>query len=102
MTWAKLSNPIREEESDCEYFVSLPDATTQPFGAMAHLDTTAMELNSGASQAARYCVNVHDERASFCMAFPSRKRDAGSGVDAMQRFDGDIPVIMRWWTDAAL
>ena len=56
---------------------------------MVHVDTIAMEPNSDASQAARYCLNVHDERASFRMAFPSHKRDAGSVVDAMHRFDDD-------------
>ena len=82
-------------------FVSPPDATTQPFGAMVHLDTIAMEPNSEASQAARYCLNVHDERTSFRMAFPSHKRDAGSVVDAMHRFDDDCKVIRHRWTDAA-
>ena len=82
-------------------FAPLPDATAKPFGAMAHFDTVAMELKSEASQAARYCLNIHDERATFCMAYPSHKRDAGSVVDAMHRFDDDIQVIKRWWTDAA-
>ena len=50
--------------------VSLPDATAHPFGAMVHMDTTAMEPNSESFQAARYCLNVHDERTSFRMAFP--------------------------------
>ena len=49
-------------------FVSLPDATAQPFGAMVHMDTIAMEQNSEVSQPARYCLNVHDERTSFCIA----------------------------------
>ena len=60
-----------------------------------------MEQHFKASQAVRYCLNVLDERTSFRMAFPSHKRDAGSVVDAMHRFDDDIPVIRRRWTDAA-
>ena len=81
--------------------VSLPDSLARPFGAMAHLDTIAMEPNSEASQAARFSVNVHDEKTSFCMAFPSHNMDAESVMDAMHRFDDDVPVIRRWWTDAA-
>ena len=82
-------------------FVSSPDAIEHPFGAMAHVDTIAMEPNSEASRAARYSFNVHDETASFFMAFPSHVRDTGSVVDALRQFDGDTPVIGRWWTDAA-
>ena len=46
-------------------------------------------------------MNVHHEKTSFCMASPSHKRDAKSVVDAMHRFDDDVSVIRRWWTDAA-
>ena len=60
-----------------------------------------MEPNSEASQAARFSLNVHDEKTTFCMAFPSHERDAESVMDAMHRFDDDVPVIRCWWTDAA-
>ena len=73
-------------------FVSLPDATTFPFGAMVHVDTIAMEPNSEASQAARYSLNVHDEKTSFCMAFPFHKRDTESIVNAMHLVDGQMQL----------
>ena len=74
-------------------FVSLPDAIALPFGAMARLDTIAMEPNSEASQAARYSLNAHDKKTSFCMALPSHHRDTESVVNAMLQFDDDTPVI---------
>ena len=68
---------------------------------MVHMDTIAMEPNSEASQVARYSLNVLDEKTSFCMAFPFHKRDTESVVNAMHQFDGDTPVIICCWTDAA-
>ena len=71
-------------------FVSSPNAIEHPFGAMAHLDTIAMEPNSEASRAVPYSFNVHNEKTSFCMAFPSHTRETEAVVDAMHHFDVDI------------
>ena len=81
--------------------VTAPDALTRPFGAMIHLDYIAMERNSEASRAARYSLNVHDEKTSFRMAFPFHTRETEAVVDAMHQFDADIRVVRRWWTGAA-
>ena len=62
---------------------------------MAHLDHIAMEPNSEASRAARYSLNLHNEKTSFCMAFPSHTRETEAVVDAMHQFDADIPVVRR-------
>ena len=60
-----------------------------------------MEPKSEASTAALYSLNMHDERASFCMAYPGNCRGHESIVDDMHSYDDDIPVVRRWWTDAA-
>ena len=60
-----------------------------------------MKQKSEASKAARYSLNMHDERTSFCTAYPGNCREHGSIVDAAHSFDDDIPVVRRWWTDAA-
>ena len=77
------------------------DAIARPFGAMVHLDHTAMEPKSEAARAARYTLNIRDKRASFCVAYPSNTRDTDTIMDASYLFDDDSPVIRRWWTDAA-
>ena len=68
---------------------------------MARLDHIAMERNSEASRAARYSLNIHDEKTGYFSAFPSHARDAEAVLDAVHRFDDDEPAIRRWWTDAA-
>ena len=70
-------------------------------GAMVHQGHIAMEPTSEAASAARYSVNMHDERAGFCMAFTGSSREAGTIVDASHSFDDDEPVVKRCWTDAA-
>ena len=68
---------------------------------MVHLDHIAMEPKSEASKAARYSLNMHDERTSFCMANPDNCCGHESIVDSTHSYDDDIPVVRRWWTDAA-
>ena len=82
--------------------VSLPDSLVCFFGAIVHSDTIGMAPNSKASQAVRFSLNVHDEKTSFCMAFMSRKSDAESVMDAMHRFDDDVPVARRWGTSSRI
>ena len=50
--------------------VLAPDAETQPFGALVHMDTIEMERGSDAARAARYSLNVSDDLTDFTMAFP--------------------------------
>ena len=73
----------------------------RPFGAMLHMDHIQMETGSEASRAARYCLNVHDEKTYFFIAFPSHSRLAEGVLDAVHRFDDANPTIRRWWTDSA-
>ena len=77
------------------------DAIARPFGAMVHLDNLAMESKSEAAKAALYFLKLHDEQTSFCMAYPSNCRETDSILDASNSFDNDVPVVRRWWTDAA-
>ena len=65
----------------------------RPFGAMLHMDHIQMEVGSEASRAARYCLNVHDEKTDFFMAFPSHSRSAEAVLDAVHRFDDAVPTI---------
>ena len=69
------------------------DAVARPFGATFHMDYVAMEPGSKESRAARYYLNVDDEKTDFLMAFPFQTRDAESVVDAMQRFDDAQPEV---------
>ena len=73
----------------------------RPFGAMVHLDNIAMESRWEAAKAVRYSLNMHDEQAGFCMAYPSNNHETDSIMDASHSFDDDAPVVRRWWTDAA-
>lgn len=82
--------------------VTAPDAIARPFGVLVHLDHIAMEMNSQASRAARYSLNIHAEQTTFCMAHPSNARETETVLDAMHQFDDDVPAVRRWWTDAAL
>ena len=68
---------------------------------MVRMDHIAMESASEAARAARYSLNMHNDRTGFCMAFPGNSREAGTIVDASHYFDDDVPVVRRWWTDAA-
>ena len=63
---------------------------------MIHMDHIAMEPKSEASEAARYSLNIHDEKTGSCMAYPSHKREAEAVVDAVHRFDDDEPAVRRW------
>ena len=56
--------------------VTSQDAEARPLGAMIHMDHIQMETGSEAFLAARYCLNIHDEKTNFFMPFPSHKRDA--------------------------
>ena len=60
---------------------------------MARLDHIALESNSEASRAARYSLNNHDEKTSFCKAFPFHTRAMEAAMDAMHQFDADVLVI---------
>ena len=60
-----------------------------------------MESTSEAARAARYSLNMHDERTGFCMAFPGNSCAAGTSVDASHYFKDDAPVVRRLWADAA-
>ena len=73
----------------------------RPLGAMLHMAHIQMEIGSQASQAARYCLNVHDEKTNFFMAFPSHSRSAEAVLDAVHRFDDANPTIRRWCSDSA-
>ena len=77
------------------------DAVARPCGAMVHLDYIAMESKFEAAKATRHCLNMHDERTRFCMAYPSNSRETDSIMDASHSYDDDVPVVRRWWTDAA-
>ena len=61
-----------------------------------------MELKSEAAKAALYSLNMHDEQTSFCSADPSNSREMDSIMDASHSYEYDVPVVRRWWTDAAL
>ena len=74
------------------------EAIARPFGATGHVDHMAMK--SEAAKAARYCLNMHDEQTSFCMAYPSNNRETDSIMDTSHSFDDSAPVVRRWWTDA--
>ena len=63
--------------------VQSPDAETQPFGAMVHMDHIEMERGSEAAQAARYSLNIHDEKTEFLMCFPCRKRNTETVLDSV-------------------
>ena len=73
----------------------------RPFGAMLHMDHIQMEVGSEASRAASYCLNVHDEKTDFFMAFPSQSRSAEAVLDTVHRFNDANPTMRRWWTDSA-
>ena len=36
------------------------------------------------------------------MTYLSDTREAEAVLDAVRRFDNDVPAVRRWWTDAAL
>ena len=67
---------------------------------MVHMDHIAREPEYEAVRAARYCLNIHDEKTDFFMAFPSNARESVADVDAVHRFDDAQPEV-RWWTDSA-
>ena len=54
-----------------------------------------MESKSEASCAARYCLNITNEKTDFFMAYPSQTKDAEAVVDAVHRFDDAQPEVRR-------
>ena len=63
-----------------------PDAEGD-FGALVHGDHIEMERGSDAARAARFCLNLHDERTLFFRPFPVHAKDTNSVVDALHKFD---------------
>ena len=72
------------------------DEGERPFGAMLHMDHIQMEVGSEASRAARYYLNVRDEKTDFFMAFPSHSCSAETVLDAVHRLDDANPTVRRW------
>ena len=56
--------------------MTAPDAETLLFEAIVHVDHIAMEAGSEAAKAARYCLNIRDEKTDYFMPFPSHSKDA--------------------------
>ena len=74
-----------------------------PFGACVHMDHIVMDRGSKAAKAARYGLNMTDEKTNFTGGFPGNSKSTASVLDAVHLFEGpdEDQRLRRWWTDSA-
>ena len=75
LTNGKTSKSRSQRRNNPGINCTAPDGETDPFGAMVHMDHLAMEADAEAAAAARYCLNLLDEKTGVFGAFPCAKKN---------------------------